>query len=476
MKITLADIAQLLGCAEPDKGITVPGKAQIDSRLVHSGDLFFCIRGERVDGHDFALSAAKAGAAGIVAERDPFAGMDFDGTARPPVFIVKDSVKALQKIAAAHRDSMNGRVIGVTGTAGKTSVKEVLAQVLAARGRTERNPLNKNNSIGLPMSLLNADEKAAFWVMEAGISRPGDMEELGEILRPDMALVLNVGEAHLEGLGKKGVAWHKSRLFNYVRENGAVFYSPDYPELEKAVTDMAADLRARNIGTSNFSAKKDDVYCRAEYKGVSDYGKGLYRIICGSAQFEASTPFHGEMGSENVAAIAALAMRAGLSPEEISNGLSTASLPEQRFAISQKGGYTIVDDSYNANPLSSRRMLEVTGGMAAKDKLPLILVMGEMGELGGSAAKAHQTLGGQMAAQNPAMIFWKGGHLEAVAAGLRMGGSTVIPEPVISTEEFIDKFTKQAPKSALVFFKGSRMNHLEELVNALTGSERQGKH
>jgi UDP-N-acetylmuramoyl-tripeptide--D-alanyl-D-alanine ligase len=484
--MTLADIARILGCSRSDILWTPDGdapvfpadiralpwaerrfaQARIDSRLVARDDLFFCFRGTRADGHDFAPAAAEAGACAIIAERNPFAGRAMPDKA-PPVFLVPDAGAALQRLAACRREKSRARVIGVTGSAGKTSVKEVLAQVLALQARTERSFLNQNNGIGLPLNLLNAAEDASFWVMEIGISRPGDMDELAALLRPDLGLVLNAGEAHAEGLGDKGAAHYKAGLFPYVREQGAALYSIDYPDLERAVGEHRAVLKARNITEMTFSAFSERASCRAAYEGFGL--RGRYRVFVRGREYSVEAPFRGEMGAENVAAIVAAASCLGLDLETIRRGLAAAVLPEQRFAQVRCGDFLLVDDSYNANPLSARRMLEVAREMALEAALPLILVMGGMEELGTGSAAAHEQLGKRMAGVDPRIVFWKGGHAEAVRKGLAAGGYRGRIIAVADAEAFTAHLGALGFREGLVLFKGSRAHHLEDLVRAFTG-------
>jgi len=402
MRLNLGEIAAILDCA-PDAPASwadlVPTGAQIDSRKVEPGNLFFCLPGEHVDGHDFALAAAKAGASAIVVARNPWSapGSEKDADVGdlppfkglPPVFLVDDVRRALARIAMRHRDSCQGTVIGITGTAGKTSVKEVLAQVLAMRGRTERNPLNLNNQIGLPVSMLNASPDAAFWVMEAGISEVGDMEELGRMLRPDLAIILNVGDGHVSGLGELGVAVHKARLIDAVQPGGAAVISLDYPDLNTQVDARLGALSRRDVRLLRFSQCSDAVDARAAYTGSG----GTYRVWTKDQLFEVDTPFRGDFGSENVAAIAAVAVHLGLSPEEIRAGFARAELPEQRFCAQRFARHTLLDDSYNANPLSATRMIQAARSMADEYGQSLALVMGEMLELGEKAQVSHEALG-----------------------------------------------------------------------------------
>ncbi len=487
--------AARLECARREAwAATVPIGAQVDSRLVRPGNLFFCIKGARVDGHDFALAAAEAGASAVIAERDPFAPFasgrmnienapeqaaddaagdslgDVSARPLPPVFVVADTVRAMQCIAACHRAAASARVIGITGTAGKTSVKEVLARVLAERGKVERNPLNLNNGIGLPLSLLNADPTALYWVMEIGISEPGDMRELASILRPDMGLVLNVGEAHMEGLGDKGAAYYKTRLFLYIQDGGTALYCADYPELERTVSILRPELEERGMTLLRFSAGRETAFCSARYIHMDENGRGVYEVRIDDAQNTVHTPFQGDFGSENTAAVWAVAAALGMDGDEIAQGFSTASLPAQRFHRFSRGPYTVVDDSYNANPLSSSRMIEAASLMAREKGEPLLLIMGEMLELGEGSAAAHYRLGECMAAASPVFVLWKGGQGDAVRRGLEAGGYTGVFS-LFTTEADVAALTAEhAPEGGVILFKGSRGNRLERLVAAFSDS------
>ena len=446
----------------------VPVGAGMDSRTIRPGDIFFCLPGERVDGHDFALAAARAGACAIVANRNPFWDADVSGGKElPPVFLVQDVQKALWRAAVCHRDTSMARVIGITGTAGKTSVKEVLAQILALRGLTQRNPMNLNNQIGLPLSMLNASAEALFWVMEAGISEERDMDELGQILRPDAGLILNVGEGHLSGLGGRGVAANKALLLDYIQPGGLALVSVDYPDLREEVKGRDKALADRGVETFGFSARSREAFAWAEYLGPSPDNAGQYRVSVDGREFFVHAPFQGAFGSENVAAVAAMATKMGLKADEIARGFAAARLPDQRFNCRRYGDVMLVDDSYNANPLSATRMVDACRTMADESGLPLVLVMGEMLELGERAEQAHEELGRTMAQASPALVFWKGGQAEAVQRGLRGAGYDREFYPVSGGQDFSLLLEELEPQSGLFLFKGSRRNNLERLVDIL---------
>ncbi|HBW15954.1 MAG TPA: UDP-N-acetylmuramoylalanyl-D-glutamyl-2, 6-diaminopimelate--D-alanyl-D-alanine ligase [Desulfovibrio sp.] len=461
MQLTPNEMREALGAGAilGAQGDATFAAVRSDSRKVAPGDLFVCIRGERFDGHDFAADVVRQGARVLIAERDPFNGEC--PSADVTIMVVDDSVKALGRLANLHRMRSKARVVGVTGTAGKTTVKELLAQVLGVRGDTARNPLNLNNQIGLPLSMLEATGNESFWVMEAGISQPQDMDELGAVLRPDIGLVLNVGQGHVAGLGDRGVAYYKSRLLAHLAEGGTGLVCADYDDLVREARSVCRRLQF-------FSASGRGVGYRAAYDGPvadaagSDGGvRGRYRVWLDGSVHEVVAPFRGAFGAENVAAVAAAAHLCGLSGEEIAAGLAEAVLPRQRFACATVGGFVCIDDTYNANPLSSARMVEAVTEMAAGG--PLVFVLGEMLELGEEAADAHERLGRQLATTGARAVFWKGGNAEAVAMGLRLGGYGGLFCAVDDTASFVDRFASLGLASAHVLFKGSRGNRLEVL-------------
>ena len=483
MRLTYNEIAAHLGLSalEGDIVLTV---AVTDSREAAPGALFVCIPGSRVDGHEFVSAAVALGASAVLASKPlPLAGV--------PVLLVEDTVKALGKIAALWRDKTRAKVVGVTGTAGKTTLKEVLAQVLAVRGKTAKNALNNNNQIGMPRAMLATDGDEDFWVMEAGISHEGDMEELSSVLRPDLGVILNVGAGHTEGLGKKGVAWHKSRLLTNLAPGGIGLVCADYP-------DLVRDARATGAELHFFSATGRAVEYRASYAGPApatpsagsaapaattptaadapDDRRGLYHLWLDGARCVVTAPFRGEYGAENVVAVAAVAHQLGLSNAEIAQGLAQSNLPVQRFNQTRLGQWLLIDDTYNANPLSMRRMLDAAAERAAGRLF--VPVLGEMLELGSQAAEEHEALGRHLADLKPAAIFWKGGHGEDIRAGLTRGGYTGPWFEVYDAAAFASEWAQLAQGAfagnkagGVMLFKGSRGNRLECLLQTLTEPE-----
>lgn len=449
MRLTLSEIATALGIAHAGPN-PVLGGAAIDSRKAGSGDLFVCLPGARTDGHDFAQAAVANGAAAILAAR-PLPRAD------APVLVVDDPEKALGRLAAFWRKRFRGAVAVITGTCGKTTTKEALAAILRRRGKTAATAGNLNNQLGLPLTILNADGDEEFWVLEAGISRPGDMEYLGAIARPDLALILNAGAGHAEGLGEKGAAWHKAQLLRFLNEGGRAIVNGDYRAL-------AAEA-ARIYGDVSFFSCKDDA---SEYFARPGQGPGRYELRLEGNWIAAATPMRGCAGCENALAASAAAHCLGASTEQIRAGLQEMPLADRRGCQRDLGPFHIIDASYNANPLSMRAMLEEAAAASRRLQKPLVCVLGSMLELGAGASSAHRELGRELAMAAPAAVFWKGEWQEDVRIGLSGAEQTEFAQAGAPCETArLITGNLSFRDGAVVLVQGSRANRLDEYADAL---------
>ncbi len=521
MKLRVQEIVALLqerlaGEAAPFDEVTLCGDVGADEQVtavcrdtrdVVRGSLFVCLQGARHDGHDFAAEAVRLGATALLVSRRLEAVC-------VPQMLVSDTLRALGALAAAWRDRFAGRVVLITGSAGKTTCKDVLADVLAAPEgsdgtggagmRVARTPGNFNNQVGLPLSILATSGDEDVWVLEAGISEPQDMDELGAIVRPNVAVLLNVGAAHTQGLGEKGVAWHKAQLVKYVDLGGAALVNADYADLVDAVmqTELSGQmLRVVDISSAQtsmhfFSAQpagmKDAIegtardatqkilYSAHFCHSAKDGDGGVYKLVHTESQetYTIHAPFVGDYGAEHVAAVASVAHVLELSMEEVVHGFALARLPRQRFEEHQRGAWRIIDDSYNANPLSMRRMIEAvvaTSSTTSPHTAPCYVVLGAMGELGAEAESAHEELGRLLAhvgGQGIAHVFWKGAYAAQVrgafvAAGGAGGEFGTRFTAVDSVEHFAAAWTAAALPAGTVLCKGSRSQRLEECVTWL---------
>lgn len=460
--MTLASIASQLNLPSPPNGGEILiDSVVIDSREARPGSLFACFTGDRVDGHDFATSAVKNGASAILASH-PITGVD------APILYIPNPTQALGLLASRWRDNTGATVVGLTGTSGKTTLKEALAAILRLAGKTARTEKNHNNQIGLPLSLLASAGDERFLVIEAGISHAGDMDDLGRILRPDLAIILNIGAGHVEGLGERGVAWHKTRLLKYLQPDGIALVSADYPELQRHCADLCLTPRL-------FSIENRDV----EFKLLDgDYASGFYRFRLQGEILAVQTPFRGTYGAETALAAAAAARLLGVDCALIQRGLASLEPPPQRFNHIMANNWHIFDDTYNANPLSMRRMLEAAASFGKAKNLPLIAILGEMGELGSEAPHWHRELGKELAFIGPEIILWKGGFLDDVRAGLNEAGPGNISLVGIETPEDFVEIWREAiltkHDSGVALFKGSRANRLEECLHAITCAVPEG--
>lgn len=425
----------------------------IDSRAITANSLFICISGNITDGHNFVLQAVKEGASAILASHNPF-----EGAVPVPVILVTDTLSGLKVLAQVARKMTKAKVIGITGTAGKTTVKELVAQLLTSKGKVAKNYLNFNTQIGMSFSILAAQGDEDFWVMEVGISNPQDMEELGTILTPDITLIINVGPGHLSGLNKQGVAYHKAQLLRYMKDEGLGIVSLDYPDLTKEVKKIRSD-------SLFFSVLDNQCRYYGKYTGVVENGYGTYRLWLDNDIVDVTSPFLGNFGMESVLASTTIAHKLGVSSDFIKQQLFQAILPQNRFSCFTHGNWLCIDDSYNANPLSMNAVIESTYTLSDKKK-PLVYVLGEMLELGDSSEAEHEKIGKKLAQTGASIIFWKGGMIDNVLIGLKKGGFKGILEKISTEQEFQSLFLEHKLDEGIIVFKGSRSNKMEVFVDA----------
>lgn len=463
MELTLADIAAVTGAygdTESTSELMLAG-VSTDSRTVEPGQLFVCLRGERFDGHAFAVEAVAKGAAVVLAERPLPEVMGMAA-----VLVVPDSLAALARLAGYWRSLSQARVAAVTGSAGKTTVKELLAAALAENGATAKNYGNLNNQIGAPRTILGCSGRERFWVLELGISRKGDMEELGAMVRPDLAVIHNIGPAHLEGLGDlAGVARAKASLLRFLAPGGEAVVSMDHPLLWQE----ARTIVEKPVG---FSCKGRRAAYTARILGRGADGKTRFALDLDGEPLETALPVLGAHFAENVLAAAAAAHRLGATPEQIGRGLARVELPAGRFACIQAGAYCLIDDSYNSNPLSMRAALDAAREVAGEK--PLVLVLGEMRELGLAAAGEHRALGRAVAASRAQALFWRGGFARDVEQGLGNGSWDGVFAAVDSPAELLSRLDAMGLAGAVVLVKASRSVGLDRFAAAIAGRREEG--
>lgn len=423
-----------------------------DSRSVSAGDIFFCIEGDNFDGHAFARQAVSNGAAVVVAARFM---PEIDDR---PVLMVPDTTVALGMLAAFHRSRTQAQVVAVTGSSGKTTVKELLAGMVAVDKRVSKNAGNLNNQIGLPQSIFRADPMADVWVLELGISKPHDMDELGRIATPDMAVIHNIGPAHLEGLGDlAGVARAKASLLRYLSPIGTAMVNKDYELLWREAVTIRPDAVA-------FSTRDQSCDFHCALLETTPQGKGRFHLKTPAMEADMVLPVCGAHHAENLAAAAAVAHHLCLSAQALLRGATDMRTMKQRFVCHQTGKVTLIDDTYNANPKSMASSMQTAHDMAAG--MPLVLVLGDMKELGEHAVAAHEELGREARKLAPLALLFKGEHACDVARGYGRNGTELIE--IRTPAETACRVSNLQLESGVVLVKGSRSCRMEEHAQILT--------
>jgi UDP-N-acetylmuramoyl-tripeptide--D-alanyl-D-alanine ligase len=429
----------------------------IDSRTLPLGAIYVALIGEVHDGHKFVASAKEHGAVGAIVAKSKVKDAQAAGL---PLLAVDDTLKALQALANAHRRRLNARMIGVCGSNGKTTTKEMIASVVSQAGRTHRTTGNLNNHIGLPLSLLRMDTTQAFGVLETGMNHPGELRELGVILEPEIAVMTTIQAEHLEGLGTiENVAKAEGELLEKLRPNGVAILPADEPLAKShALPQARKDLQLRWFG------ERAGATVRLAAWSYSEDGGTLAEYETPKGQLKARLPQLGKHNAMNAAAAVCVGIELGLTNEQIVHGLETTPLVDRRMRIHKTAGLLVLDDCYNANPGSMAAALEVLR-VFGKERRKIAL-LGDMLELGDAAKAAHAELGALVAKIGVAALGAFGPFGAMVAAAAQKDGQA---EAFASADmaAFID-FAKRSVKSGdVVLVKGSRGMKMERVIEAL---------
>jgi UDP-N-acetylmuramoyl-tripeptide--D-alanyl-D-alanine ligase len=418
----------------------------IDTRKVQKGDLFVAMPGEHVDGHDFVAAAAEKGAAAALVTRP----VDVD----LPQVIVNDTQLALGDLASSVRAQNNKvRVIGITGSNGKTTVKTLTASILSRHGRTHVNAGNYNNEIGMPLTLLAMPEDTEYAVLEMGAGKPGDIDYLAAIARPDIGLVNSIAAAHLERMGTiEGVAETKGALYQSLPADGVAIINVDDERFISLFTGLAGSRRVLRYGLEH----------------RADIGADIVEERIDGTHFVLSTP-HGDgdvhlplAGRHNVAnalAAAAIACALDVPVDTIVEGLEQVPHVAGRLNLEpMKGDWTLIDDSYNANPGSAAAAIE-TLALARGERW---LILGDMAELGTDTLKMHAATGKLAHDRGIERLLATG--VKSAAAVEAFGAGA---QHFATQEDLIEAACAQIHEGVTVLVKGSRSSGMERVVAAM---------
>ncbi|WP_439105694.1 UDP-N-acetylmuramoyl-tripeptide--D-alanyl-D-alanine ligase [Congregibacter sp.] len=444
--LTLSVIAERLGVAYAGSALQLTGVA-IDSRQVGPGDLFVALPGERVDGHDFIDAAVAQGATAALVERPVEASI--------PCLLVSSCLEALSEIGRASRDFSTSVVIAITGSCGKTTVKNLCRSIFSQAGTTVATAGNYNNEIGVPLTLARLDDATRYAIVEMGATRRGDIAHLCALARPSITTVLNAMEAHLEGFGTVAdVADIKAEIYDGLGTSGTAILNLDQPwtslwrqriadsgaatisySLAGVADITASDLHDRGLEGSTFSLEIKD-----ESRSVNLALPGRHSVA-------------------NALAAAALATASGLSPDQIVAGLeSAAAEPGRLDAQRLSDGTVLIDDSYNANPGSVRAAIDLLASTEGNS----LLILGEMLELGDESAQRHAEMGA-LAKERGVVRFV--GIGEALKPATEAFGSSALWYP--SRDALTPDLRELLEKSDTLLVKGSRGAAMESVLSEL---------
>jgi UDP-N-acetylmuramoyl-tripeptide--D-alanyl-D-alanine ligase len=437
MRIELREVARVLGLGIEPEGI-VRGWS-IDSRTIERGDLFFALRGPNHDGHEHIQEAFSKGAVAVVAE----ARVAADGL----VFEVGDSLRALQRIAKRARETWAGSVVGVTGSAGKTTTKDVIAEMLATEMNTAKTAGNLNNHVGVPLSLLRMSEEARVAVIEMGMNHAGEIRDLAAIAKPDIGVVTNVGYAHMEAFDSiEGIAAAKRELIEALPEGGTAVLNADDPR-------VAAMAR----GTSVLYGLSADAQVRGE--DIEESAEGLkFRI--GATRF--TTALRGRHSVSNILAGIAVAQVYGIAPARLAETVRNLQPGKMRGERFEHRGVLIFNDSYNSNPEAVAAMIDVLRDTPARRR---IAVLGEMLELGRWAEPLHREAGRYAVEHGIDVLVGIRGEARALVDAARLAGLN--PSAALFFDDPVDAgraLRSIAQPGDAILFKGSRGVHVERAL------------
>lgn len=430
----------------------------IDSRQVESGYLFVAIPGEKVDGHKFIPDVFAKGAAAVLSEQqleDP-AG---------PYILVESTTKALRDLAEYYRKSLDIKVVGITGSVGKTSTKEMIASVLSEKYRVLKTEGNYNNEIGLPLTIFKIRAEHEVAVLEMGISEFGEMHRLATMANPDICVITNIGLCHLENLKTRdGILKAKTESFAHLKKDGIAILNGDDDKL--STIRQVGDKEPVFYGMEEKMEYREDAKKSVYATGVENLG--LYgmqaRIHTPEGERDVRIPIPGEHNVYNALAATAVGLSLGLSLNQISSGILKAKTIGGRTNLLNTGSMTVIDDCYNANPVSMKASLDVLATAEGRK----IAVLGDMGELGENEKKLHYEVGEYLAKKEIDVLFCAGELSEEIAKAAQKESKTCEVYYFKTRDALLEQLLPFLKKGDTVLVKASHFMEYPEIVKALT--------
>ena len=450
MNLSLSRIAEFTAAAGDYDPRALAQGYSIDSRTVQSGELFFAVKGERLDGHDFVELALAKGAIGAVVRKDQLTRYP----AKTGLLAVDDTLVALQTLATAVRKLWGKTAIGITGSMGKTTTKEAMAHLLSARHRVHRSKGNFNNHFGLPLGLLTLEPEYELAVIEMGMSHAGEIAALARIALPNEGVVTSVGPVHLEFFDSMaGIARAKYELIEAIPHGGTLVLNAN----DEYVSQFGRDFKGKVI----LFGLKATADVRAENIEVLGPEGTQFDLISQGVRQPVRSPLLGTHNVYNVLAAAAVALEHGITPSEIAAILPSLEPGDKRGQVVQVGNITVLNDCYNSSPKALMAAVDTLAAMPARRR---IVVAGEMLELGATGEQLHRECGRYIAAKNlDFLVGVRGLAMPMVEAALAAGMKA---EFVATPEQAGDWLAREAREGDVVLLKGSRGVKLEKTLES----------
>ena len=454
MKLKVSKIAEFISTAgKPSSAADEAQGYSIDSRSIKPGELFFAVKGERLDGHDYVEAALEKGAVAAVVRTDQLQRYP-DKTRLLPV---NDTLVALQTLATAVRRLWGKPLVGVTGSAGKTTTKEAIAHVLGSRLRVLKSEGNFNNHFGLPLMLLKLEPEHDVAVIEMGMSHAGEIRALAKIAQPEIGVVTNVAPVHLEFFDSlAGIARAKYELIESLPPSGTAVLNAD----DEYVSQFGRGFKGKVI-TYGTAATAD---VRAENVQSRGAEGSEFEVVSSSGREHTHLPLVGEHNVLNALAAVSAALARGMKVSEAIAALATLAPADKRGQVLQLGNITVINDCYNSNPKALHAMVDALAAMKAGRR---IVVAGEMLELGPAGEEMHRTAGRHVAEKKIEVLVGVRGLAQSMVEGARLAGGR--GEFVATPEEAGEWLARETRDGDVVLLKASRGVKLEKALEIWKG-------
>ncbi|GFN35521.1 UDP-N-acetylmuramoyl-tripeptide--D-alanyl-D-alanine ligase [Tepidimicrobium xylanilyticum] len=440
------------GLKEEFKNLYIHG-VSTDSRTITKNQLFIPLVGENFNGHDFIEKAIEKGAvASLWNKSEPLPSLDF------PLILVEDTLKTLQKLAKEYRKQLDIKVVGITGSNGKTSTKDILASILSTKYKTKKTMGNFNNHIGTPLTLLNLDEDTEIAVVEMGTDKFGEISLLTSLAKPDVAIITNIGEAHLEDLKtKENIARAKLEILEGLSERGLFIYFGDDPTLKKVIKDVNIKQKILTFGEE----EHNDYRCKL----IKTDKSGISFKLTEPKDEDFFLPMLGKHNMYNATAAITVARYFDIPYDLIREGFYHVEKTSMRNELVLAQGFTILNDSYKSNPSSLLAALDTLYDMEGYSQK--IAVLGDMLGLGEDEIEMHEEVGKKIDPNKIDYLFTIGPFAKYIAknAKMRFGKDRVIT--CNEKLELIEKLKKVLKPNSIILVKASRPLELEEVVDRL---------